>query len=885
MFRLKNKDAKFPPMYEHVARKKSTVSAKGWDRVGDFTLRDNIDLMPQEGLQERLCQCESNLIFVCGQATSGKCAPLDSHVLTPDGFVEMGSLRVGSQVTGFDGLPQSVVAVYDQPGPKEMFTFTLSDGSKAETSAEHLWTVAIRDDDAPYLPCNLTTAEIVGRYRNGADVIFPKNNPVRFTLRNRHDFDAYTFGVVVGSDTPKCCFKYNRIRTGDRAVLDRVRAARLFPYQGSAERRNGEYIVQDAYMADYLKLTGLSGKPLKDRYVPIDFKTASYRERLDFLNGFFAVNGKRMDQPAPVRIRNERLADDILFMLRSVGLMARKMKDPAGWFNVKICPNRQERKLAGVKATGVKPCRCIRVSNPDSLYLMDDFVVTHNTYGMMLKGLNGVGTPLYTGRLINVRKLDSAKGTSMFRDASMVWGDFSSCEVTYGEMPTFAWPRWNNSIQMIHANFNVDNPSEWDAFQEYIKKQQASYICIDEATAIEQFKMFTYIFSRNRDASGVEPQMVLSFNPKYGHWTTDFLVKGGYIDTETWYIRPEMDGRTRYFYIKGDDPSKVVWGDSKDEVAKAAHITVSQSDMEAGLRPSDMVKSFTLITGTAADNRKLVAATRGQSVANLHAVGAEQRAVLAEAYFGPVESEKAGVTDEDIRNLATNPRDEDTTMYATMDVSQGKSDSDNVPMVIWKGKCIVAIEFFRGSTSELLGFIDSTLDKWRVSKRNFAFDGTGLGYYLTGFTEGESVVANTTPRKEFDADGNPVTLEQFFNLRSQLMSKTEVLIKTGEYSTALDLTMRIPYGKNGTTRQLLDVLYDEKNIFRRTTKNNKTYYRSKEEYRARFKSSPDIMDTIVLRAVFELDARPKKKTGPDIEDDAYTGLYNDYSSGRHTIWI
>ena len=47
-----------------------------------------------------------------------------------------------------------------------------------------------------------------------------------------------------------------------------------------------------------------------------------------------------------------------------------------------------------------------------------------------------------------------------------------------------------------------------------LKKQQASYIAIDEATEIKQFKMFNYIFSRNRDSSGMTPCMALSFNPR-----------------------------------------------------------------------------------------------------------------------------------------------------------------------------------------------------------------------------------------------------------------------------------------------------------------------------------------------------------------------------------
>ena len=72
MFRLRNKDAKFPELYPRVDRKDPTTKDKGWDKVGDFTLRDKVDFMPQKGLQEQVCACESNLIFMCGAMSMGK---------------------------------------------------------------------------------------------------------------------------------------------------------------------------------------------------------------------------------------------------------------------------------------------------------------------------------------------------------------------------------------------------------------------------------------------------------------------------------------------------------------------------------------------------------------------------------------------------------------------------------------------------------------------------------------------------------------------------------------------------------------------------------------------------------------------------------------------
>lgn len=97
--------------------------------------------------------------------------------------------------------------------------------------------------------------------------------------------------------------------------------------------------------------------------------------------------------------------------------------------------------------------------------------------------------------------------------------------------------------------------------------------------------------------------------------------------------------------------------------------------------------------------------------------------------------------------------------------------------------------------------------------------------------------------------------------------------------------MQIPYGKKGQHRRLIDVLYDESNTFRTLQKNKRIYYRSKDEYKAKFHASPNIIDTMYLRMVWDLDGRPKKAPSPEIPSDAYDGLFEDYSDGRAVVYI
>lgn len=494
------------------------------------------------------------------------------------------------------------------------------------------------------------------------------------------------------------------------------------------------------------------------------------------------------------------------------------------------------------------------------------------TFSMYLKALGGIDKPNFTARLISVRALDSKKGSSIFRDGVSVCGNFAGCEYNSSEVPTFMWKRWNSNLQLIHSNFNYANPAEKEEFEDYAKKQQSSLIMIDEATEMKHFGMFSYWFMRNRDNSGMIPQMILSFNPSHDHWTTQMLLDAGYLGSD-WYLRKDMIGKVRYFYNKGDTPDGIVWGDSRAEVVKLAGLTLKPEDERAGLTVEDYVKSFTVFTGTAADNRELVNATGGQSVANLHAVGKTQRAVVGDAYFGAIENEELNVTRQMIHNLWENPIDDDENMYATLDVSGGGTKSDNCPMIIWKGLRIIAVKFFKGDPKELVSWIESILQEYNIPVTNFAFDATGIGYYLKSFTSGMPVTANKKSMQEIDEYGNPVLLEQYFNLRSQLLGKTKVMFERGDISCAVAKDAVIPYGKNGGTRRFIDVLFDEINVFVTQTRNGKIYYRSKDEYKSKFKSSPDLMDAISLRAVFELDARPKKQPLAEVEDDAFDELY------------
>lgn len=89
----------------------------------------------------------------------GKAQPLYSKVLTPNGFIIMGDVKVGMKVMGEDGKPYEVLGVYPQ-GKKKIYSLHFSDGSSCECCGSHLWTLH-------YVGCKEFTAsvdELIGYY-------------------------------------------------------------------------------------------------------------------------------------------------------------------------------------------------------------------------------------------------------------------------------------------------------------------------------------------------------------------------------------------------------------------------------------------------------------------------------------------------------------------------------------------------------------------------------------------------------------------------------------------------------------------------------------------------------------------------------------------------
>ncbi|MGH2763220.1 MAG: PhoH family protein [Thermoleophilaceae bacterium] len=362
----------------------------------------------------------------------GRAQPLDRQVLTPSGFQAIGSLRVGDLVIGSDGRPTPVLGVYPQ-GRREVFRVRAQDGAATLCCGEHLWFVTT-PDDRKYGKAGrvVQTRDMVGRLRRHHQHRFELpllRAPVELEPREV-PVDPYALGLLLGdgclttSTTPS-------FSTGDPALADALEAA----LPGIELRRKSavDYVLRhvDGHRGGVivsnpvtvaLRELGLAGTRSSTKLVPKPYLYNSAEVRLGVLQGLLDSDGGPVTQRGRTcRVQystsSKRLADDVVFLVRSLGGVVYRrrrvaagrrpgrangrpvhhrsdtfvldLRLPAGLEPFRLARKRDRYREPGdgrpmrfvdsIEPAGEAETVCIQVAAADSLYVTDDFLVTHNT--------------------------------------------------------------------------------------------------------------------------------------------------------------------------------------------------------------------------------------------------------------------------------------------------------------------------------------------------------------------------------------------------------------------------------------------------------------------------------------------------------------------------
>lgn len=356
----------------------------------------------------------------------GKGQPLDALVLTPFGYRKMGDLKIGSLVTTKEGGASSVIGIYPL-GLRQLYRVSFSDGTSTEVTDDHIW---------------LATSIGRRRYRNGAPDVgddrfklfttsgimkilekspkkkfhIPVADPVQFTRAGGYEhcpIPPYTFGALLGDGS----FRNNRIGfySADGEIVCRIEselsAKLLKQASGNCGKASSYLVPARTGVREKLSAMGLMELKSEEKFIPKRYLLTDASKRRDLLHGLMDTDGwVNVNGDPHFGTKSKRLADDVAWLARSLGAVVKirekqssyvsngrkidcgiafdlrlKFKDGADAFGLrrkKLRCNKPQflvRTITSIDPSRVAEAQCIKVSDPSSLYLTNDFIVTHNT--------------------------------------------------------------------------------------------------------------------------------------------------------------------------------------------------------------------------------------------------------------------------------------------------------------------------------------------------------------------------------------------------------------------------------------------------------------------------------------------------------------------------
>ena len=402
-------------------------------------LPKDIKIISKNESQKKLINSiKNNEITICaGPAGTGKAQPLDSLILSENGFIRMGDITLKDKIFSKSGNLTNVIGIFPQ-GEKDIYKITFSDDSVTECCDEHLWLVkSARDRENKK---NFNVKELVDikkdfiLKRDGRkNYSIPITEPINFSSKEV-TINPYLMGILIGDG----CFVSPNVRltTIDNEILNKFNEllddnyilsqqnSDLISYniifKNSKNRFNDNLIPFTILIANY----DLLGSKSSEKFIPNDYKFNSIKNRIELLQGLMDSDGtiENKSRSLSFSTSSKKLIDDFKFIVESLGGVVNKLRIKKGGYKKNniyiackesytysfrlpnnITPFKLSRKLIlfkektkyfpiryikNIEYVGKKEAQCIMVDDDSHTYLTNDLIVTHNTFVAMAYALS-----------------------------------------------------------------------------------------------------------------------------------------------------------------------------------------------------------------------------------------------------------------------------------------------------------------------------------------------------------------------------------------------------------------------------------------------------------------------------------------------------------------
>lgn len=881
-------------------------------RDADRKSPDKLKIIAQKGAQERILSVDADIKIIGG--SRGGPLLVDTRVVTPFGYRRIGDLKSGDIISGTDGGMQRVVYRKDH-GMLPAYKLKFVDGSEVIASYDHLWNVrktcyvskkrklnnlSLQDDFRVW-----TTQMIVEhltKVKNGeiknSRLIIPLCEPIKFTRSwgNRHykpTTSPYIIGALLGDGCITECVKNGSydalLSSADKEIVEEFEKSG-FDMSNYAQKENNaakDYRITNASLRNDLEGLKLYNHNAFSKFVPNVYKWGTVDTRIAIVQGLMDTDGT-IDKRGHCSFStvSKQLAEDMKFLINSLGGLATISKcenhyvkdgkriEVSDYYDVYIRINDSHRlfRLTRKKAlcteynggvselgryivdfeyVGEKECCCIAVNNTNSLFMVEDFIVTHNSksFSALMETLKDIRNSDFHGLILRKEKNDL---DSLISDSYKVYSQFGIYNKSQNDMT------WNfqNGGWLKFSYY----AGAYQDFKNRFQGRQYAYIAIDEGTQIE-YKKFKYLLTNNRNASHIRNRFWITCNPDPESWVRKFI--DWWVDEEG-YIIPERDCQIRYCFMDGDTPDSIFWGNTREEVYEQCSELIDSlwkdSYEELGYTKLDMfIKSVTFIRADVSENIKLIS-TDASYIANLAQQDEEQRMRDLEANWNWKAAGDDMVKIEDLEGIFNN------TIQLGDEIHRASADiaftgGDNFVMWHWIGRHTKDLIVMRLDSKTIVSVVQSKLREWGVEECNFTYDMQGIGQYFKGF------FPNAVP---FNNQAAPIALDRkeeegikylYKDLKSQCAFMFYTEIKERGISIEPALLDRKFSGngfKNVPLRQIL--MKERKSLRRDDTGSDKGFKLLPKKLAKRYVGhSPDFWESWFYIEIFRLTKKKHKK--------------------------
>ena len=377
----------------------------------------------------------------------GKAIPNDTLIPTPIGWRRVGDIKPGDKLFGQDGKETTVLQIHPQPKKKEIWKVTFSDGRVAECCGEHLWEYRYKShrgyqyrvEDIQTIYNRTLSLKNGLKNSDGRGYRFhiKLNESVEYPER-KLSLPPYVMGAFLGDGS----FRYSntnkslQFSSQDEDIpvfimldLDKQDGWKHnWEYIKSSENNytwtfrkkdnSSHPIWVEEFLNDYPELWNLKSE---DKFIPQDYLQSSWVQRMNLLRGLLDTDGS-VDEEGRISFTtvSPKLRDNVVELCRSLGFIATYLTDnrtnkytTGECYKVHIQAKKEDKihlfrlarkhdiisnyiknqkreeykdhlAIVNIEKTEEQAnMTCFTVDNDNHLFLMNDFIVTHNTRSMI----------------------------------------------------------------------------------------------------------------------------------------------------------------------------------------------------------------------------------------------------------------------------------------------------------------------------------------------------------------------------------------------------------------------------------------------------------------------------------------------------------------------